>query len=199
MKYKIGDRVRIVKQWNKNADRYERANDEGKMDQYLGTVMTIKDIRTTCRGIDTYQMEEDTGKWWWFEHMIDCKEENKMFGKSDLVNGDLLVMRNGEHYLVMQNYAVRKLDTWVGVNVSGWCDPESFKEDLTHNGWNNDYDVVKVMRPDFRYANPYHYDEKDYEVVFDRNAERKKMTVEDIERELGYKVAIVDKDGVTRG
>ena len=29
--------------------------------------------------------------------------------------------------------------------------------------------------------------------------ERKKMTVEDIERELGYKVAIVDKDGVYNG
>lgn len=191
MKYKIGDRVRIVR----NREGQEYWNSLGGMDKYLGTTMTIIDYYNGCDSYPIYRMKEDNCMWCWYEYMIECKEENKMFCKSDLANGDLLVMRNGERYVVMQEYATNKSDTWVGVNTSGWCDPGSFEENLIHNGWSNDYDVVKVMRPAFRYANPYHYDEKDYDVVFDRNEERKKMTVEDIERELGYKIAVVDKEG----
>ena len=197
MKYKIGDRVRIVKTWKDNIDPSERENDDGRMDPYLGTIMTIQAIRSASTGVDTYQMKEDCGKWWWFEHMIKCKEENKLFGKSDLVNGDILIMRNDERYIVMKNYGGADCDTWISMKGCGWCDPNSFSENLIVDGWgaNATHDIVKVMRPTARYVNPYNYMEKEYDVVFDRSAERKKMTIEDIERELGYKIAVVDKEG----
>lgn len=197
MKYKIGDRVRIVNNWNKDVEYSTRENEDGDMDEYLGTVMTIVDAKVNSRGIKAYCMKEDNGRWFWFEHMIKCKEENKLFGKSDLVNGDILIMRNDERYIVMKNYGGADCDTWISMKGCGWCDPNSFSENLIVDGWgaNATYDIVKVMRPTARYVNPYNYMEKEYDVVFDRNAERKKMTIENIERELGYKIAVVDKEG----
>lgn len=66
MKYKVGDKVRIVKKktgigWNSY----------GYMDKWLGKVMTIRDIDDT-----SYRMFEDDGElygsgWYWFEYMIE--------------------------------------------------------------------------------------------------------------------------------
>ncbi len=59
MKYKVGDRVRIV------SEPPEGLNWVSKMNVYLGRVMTIKNILT--RG---YKMVEDKGEWFWGNGMI---------------------------------------------------------------------------------------------------------------------------------
>lgn len=75
-KYKVGDKVRIVKKWS--GDGLE--NSEGKMDKWLGETMTIRNIN---HGYETYKMEEDRnegylGGWNWFDSMIEgLAEENK--------------------------------------------------------------------------------------------------------------------------
>lgn len=68
MNYQVGDKVRIVSSkiggsWNPN----------GKMDKWLGKVMTIKN-RCDSFGL-TYRMLEDQEGWNWHEHMIECKVE----------------------------------------------------------------------------------------------------------------------------
>lgn len=64
MKYKVGDRVRIVKKWNKDTCQ----STFGGMDKWLGKVMTIK---TATKSIDgCYQMEEDP-TWYWNNACID--------------------------------------------------------------------------------------------------------------------------------
>lgn len=67
MKYKKGDRVRIVSYRTTDMDS------NGKMDKYLGMVITIKDIHhrpfiseTSCY----YEMVEDRGAWYWYDNMI---------------------------------------------------------------------------------------------------------------------------------
>lgn len=52
MKYKIGDKVRIVDKWPKDGSACQ--NHEGQMDKWLGKVMTIREVRPT-----SYRMEED--------------------------------------------------------------------------------------------------------------------------------------------
>lgn len=65
-KYKVGDKVRIV------SERTVRMNNFGKMDKWLGKVMTIRGIE---RGLHGYWMEEDFGEnygrsWLWDDNMI---------------------------------------------------------------------------------------------------------------------------------
>lgn len=59
MKYKVGDRVRIV------SETPEGLNWNDEMDKYLGKVMTIKNVPTR-----NYKMVEDKGEWFWGNGMI---------------------------------------------------------------------------------------------------------------------------------
>lgn len=59
MRYKVGDRVRIV------SERTKSMNPSGDMDKYLGTVKTIKRTMRT-----RYDMVGDKGKWLWDDSMI---------------------------------------------------------------------------------------------------------------------------------
>ena len=63
-----GMKVRIVEKWNPAC----HANPDGMMDRYLGTIMTVERIcRSWCR------MEEDSGRWVWNKHAIDCIVEDE--------------------------------------------------------------------------------------------------------------------------
>lgn len=79
MKYKVGDRVRITTDKSKS----DEWNSDGKMDKWLGKVMTIKYV-----GWNYYEMEEDydenEGGWFWFEEMIDgLADEHKIVITTD--------------------------------------------------------------------------------------------------------------------
>lgn len=58
MKYKVGDKVRIVSKWG---DGFS----QGAVDTWLGKVMTIKKVFKDFTGMTMYNMEEDNGKWAW--------------------------------------------------------------------------------------------------------------------------------------
>lgn len=60
MKYKVGDKVRIVSKWTEGC----YPSPEGEMDKWLGKVMTIRSIECDC-----YKMKEDirehvNGRYW---------------------------------------------------------------------------------------------------------------------------------------
>lgn len=68
MKYKVGDKVRIVSKWGKGC----RQNGLGKMDKWLGKDMTI--ISVNCDDLH-YKMREDKSEnggygWYWYENSI---------------------------------------------------------------------------------------------------------------------------------
>ena len=56
MKYKVGDKVRIVSAWPKDGSACQ--NNEGKMDKWLGKVMTVRKVTSRF-----YTMEEDREEW----------------------------------------------------------------------------------------------------------------------------------------
>lgn len=62
MLYEVGDTVRIVDKWNESTMQV----DDGRMDKYLGKVMTIVSIYRNR----TYRMQEDSGVWAWNENCI---------------------------------------------------------------------------------------------------------------------------------
>lgn len=66
MKYKPGDKVLIVSEWNGHTEE----NPEGRMDKYLGTVMTVRSVER-----DYYKMWEDRSDfkrdgWAWNRYCI---------------------------------------------------------------------------------------------------------------------------------
>lgn len=67
MKYKVGDKVRIVSKWNAHSCQ----NRGGRMDKWLGKVMTIREID----GCDYRMVEDQTENgmargWYWNEYCI---------------------------------------------------------------------------------------------------------------------------------
>ena len=68
MKYKVGDKVRIVSKRTTNMDAY------GKMDCWLGKVMTIEKVLDEDH---CYRMKEDGHSWFWFDNMIVGKVEEE--------------------------------------------------------------------------------------------------------------------------
>ena len=81
MKYKVGDKVRIVSEWGKGC--YQ--NSDGKMDKWLGKNMTIRAIYYGS----AYKMKEDAAEWrgdgWcWTENCIEgLAGENKIVITTD--------------------------------------------------------------------------------------------------------------------
>ena len=66
MKYKVGDKVRIVSKWGKGC--FQSPN--GEMDKWLGKIMTVRHV-----GITLYRRVEDiedneSGGWVWSENCI---------------------------------------------------------------------------------------------------------------------------------
>ena len=82
MKYKVGDKVRIVSEWGEGCHQ----SPDGKMDKWLGKVMTI--ISVDCNR-ECYKMKEDESEqygygWYWYENSIEglaC--ENKIVITTD--------------------------------------------------------------------------------------------------------------------
>lgn len=66
MKYKVGDKVRIVSKWGKGC--YQ--NSKGKMDKWLGKVMTVKSVDGMLyRMVEDAEDNEKYG-WFWTENCI---------------------------------------------------------------------------------------------------------------------------------
>lgn len=66
MKYKVGNRVRIVSEWGKGC--YQ--NSKGKMDKWLGKVMTVKSVgKTLYKMVEDAEDNEKYG-WYWSENCI---------------------------------------------------------------------------------------------------------------------------------
>lgn len=63
MKYKVGDKVKIVDKWTDGCCQ----NQHGDMDCWLGKTMTISVVNDCSKW---YKMKEDNGKWLWTEAAI---------------------------------------------------------------------------------------------------------------------------------
>lgn len=177
MKYKVGDKVRIVKE-KKGPDW----NREGLMDKWLGEVMTISTVN-----LYTYCMEEDKGRWSWLEHMIEGKVTEMT--KSDLIAGKHVVeTRDGDKYLIFDSEECKFM-----YRVDGeFLDLERYREDLTRMSGDKSYDIMKV----YELVCPANqnsikaYCERYLLLVWERT-EPKEMTMAELEEKLGYKVKIV--------
>ena len=181
MKYKIGDKVRIVSEWKS----MDNVNCAGRMDKWLGKTMTIISIVENRY----YKMKEDEHDkdcflgdgWCWF----DCHIEGltTSFTKADLQTGDVCKQRNGVVQIYMK-------DLSMFITTDGWNKAESFHDDLTHI-YGDEYDIVAVRRPTKQHHCQFSaFDSKLGDLVYER-VEPEEMTLEEVCRLLGKEIKIV--------
>lgn len=179
--YKVGDKVLIVE------DRTEYMSRYGGMDKYLGTEMTISDIRERPME-NTYAMKEDGGLWVWDDNMIERKVS---LGLSDLCTGMLVTIKRGDTFMVMRDVVTSsggREDIVIKSN-GAYMFLSNYNEDMTDKGIRA-YDIMKVYRApsvDFLMSE---LKQEVHDLIYERPAV--KMTLKEVERELGYEVDIVD-------
>lgn len=170
MKFKVGDKVRVVKRatasWSKTKDNY------------IGKVFTIDMVAER----DDYPYSLSATGYWW------CDEELELaqFTKSDLKDGMVVEYCNGQRRVVLNNRVMAS-------DISRSLD--NHNEDLIDK-YNDDYTIDKVYHSSAHTLNEY-FKDNCLTLIWERPKEEpvKEMTVEEIEKELGYKVKIIaDKD-----
>ena len=177
MKYKVGDKVRIVKE-KKGPDW----NREGLMDKWLGEIMTIESVLD----FNYYKMKEDGGSWYWEDHMIEGRAEMK---KSDLIAGKHVVeTRYGDKYLIFDSEEGKFMYRADGE----FLDLEGYDEDMLKTNKHKIYDIMKVFEVKTT-CNSIGLNRKDnrYLTLIWERTEPKEMTMAELEEKLGYKVKIV--------
>ncbi len=163
-KYKVGDKVRIVK---------KRAGIMvSSMDIYLGEVMTIKRILPS----GNYEMLEDGGRWSWDDASIE--QYANIIKKSDLQDGDITTYRDGGKRFVHEA-GLRSLKCPSSTRM----ELANYNEDLFYVSGSDDLDIVKVYRPE---TEEIFYTEK--------TIKAKEMTVAEIEKALGYSIKIIKEE-----
>jgi len=111
----------------------------------------------------------------------------RIMKKQGLKTGMLLQFRNGEVYMVINDTLVSSFGEWTSLGY--------FDEDLNCNSMYDDKrDIMKVSKVIYRSdLMPYYWNEEtlNNNLLWERE-ETKKMTVSEIQKELGYKIEIIE-------
>ena len=169
MKFKVGDRVEIVKPIPKEDEIYK------------GDIVTIAWVDP--QDDNRYTVKEN-GKYW-----RTCELElvqPKQFTKDDLKERYIVKFRNGEEAVYVKviniyngephGYTLSIIKN--GESLGKFKNIEEYNNDLTNN-YNKDYDIISIYKPK-------------YETIWTREEEEiKEMTVAEIEKELGYTIKVI--------
>jgi hypothetical protein len=167
MKFKIGDKVKVVKVVSAYGSEQKK---------YIGKTFTMASVRENSNF--SYDFKESTPYWW-------CDEELELvsFTKADLKDGMVVEYCDGSRRMVV-NGKVLGFDCFMPL--------DNWNEDLINND-SDRYTIVKVYISTQYSLNRY-FDDEYLTLIWEREKPIKKMTVAEIEKELGYKVEIVFED-----
>lgn len=174
MKFKVGDKVRVT-------GRAKTSTAVGK-DKYIGRILTILKI---FQGME-FPYSTDDKIYYWSEDELELVETS--FTKSDLKYGMVVEHKNGVRRMFLNNIFIG-FDSCALLNY--YTDTlENIIDDREHSALTID----KVYISSAVHLQNYFDDDK-LTLVWERKEKsRKEMTVEDIEKELGYKIKIVPKN-----
>lgn len=119
----------------------------------------------------------------------------------DLKTGMRIILRDGNEAVVLKDVITPyksegKQDMYVYIN-GGWMSSSSYNDDLTIKGKNREFDIMKVYaQNNGDYINAKVLDKnalKYMDKIWERK-EKRKMTVSEICKELGYDIEIVKED-----
>lgn len=165
MKFKVGDKVRVV------TVRDERKN------KYLDTILTVEKVNSQpyFTKEEHYSLGED---YVFFPDELELAP----FTKADLKDGMVVECHNGDRYLVVNDRLI---------NHEGWLRISNFSNNLSSDSVEFTIDkVYETIGYNFQTL----FNDGKLTLIWEREELAKKMTVEEIEKELGYKVEIISKE-----
>lgn len=161
-KFKVGDYVKANAEGN---SRYSITN----YDMKKGKVISIDGSEITIEIVEHKEKSQIGAKFG-----VDSKCFDLYFTLSDLQFADILILQNGERYVVADGYMM-------GQKSDYYCDADEIKDfyndDLTRKYNNCEYDIVKVERVE--------------QVIYEREEKVVEMTIAEISEKLGYEVKVV--------
>ena len=181
----IGDKVEIVNDYDEDFNN----------DEIIGSIYTVKDIRTEPRTEKEYAVfKETTDK----HYLFNCKlvdEKEKQFTKSDLKNGDIVELRNGERCIYVEGYrdlhscypssaydAIVSFEDGTATPISLY-DENLFYKKLFHVKYRDgENDIMKILDMSEIYKN--------LKWTWKRE-KTEEMTLEEVCKELGRDIKIV--------
>jgi hypothetical protein len=145
------------------------------MYQFAGKIVTIK----TLYDDDVFSIQEND-IFIWSEDLIESIIKN--FTKADLKDGMVVEYNNGIRKMVLQNGLFDKLY---------YTPIDLFNDNLEYIDNIKNFTIDKVYTSKAVSLNSYFKDDN-LELVWERPV--KKMTIAEIEKELGYKIEIIEED-----
>lgn len=178
MKFKVGDKVRA------KTDKYYRAS---IIFDWEGIIVKLNNSYFEAKTTKS-DYEDDFGK---IEKKLNyedfelVQEDNKMEDVRRLLkNGDICVLRDGRNFIVMFNYC--GCDILKELDGGDWMDLSDRGVDLLSVA-DECFDVIEIKRKNLPVGRL--DDMSLYETIWKRE-EVKEMTMEELEKLLGYKVKI---------
>lgn len=176
-KYKVGDKVKVVRIIKENSKHREK---------YIGETFTIREWNPNGSHLEEhYGVVEECPYIFFVDELEPYVEEKKMFTKSDLKNGDIILRNNGEVEIAI-------VDLGVFISKSGWMPLNRQNEDLTYDNGDSYWDIKAVRRPNKEYGCQFCAFENNWgELVYDRERDTKKL--------YNGKVVCVNLNGYNKG
>lgn len=175
MKHKVGDKVRIREDLKENV-YYGEYFAVSEAIRFGGKTVTISDIDMSKF---SYEIEEDGGKFYWTDEMFDLAAK-------DLIQpGSVVECRSGEKFIYINGIFMHS-DGWMFLGDGGLND---FSDDLVFLSGDKDFDIMRVFES--KSTTLYNFFNHNCLTLVWERKETKEMTLEEIEKALGYPVKIV--------
>lgn len=176
MKFKVGDKVRVRNDLIVH-QKYGALMFTMGMERYRGKIVTVTQRYIFPEPNCSYRIEQDGGNCLFSEEMFEPSKLN--FTKSSLKDGMVVEYRNGKRRMVLG-------DKFIGEHH--YLLINDFNDSLENNYIPDSVDKVYKSYASTLFE---YFDDENLELIWERNL-AKKMTIAEIEKELGYKVEIVD-------
>lgn len=175
---KVGDKIKIISGEDEERD-YSNA---------IGNIYIVKEIKETIRGKKYAELKNSTYK----PYLYNCElvnEKEKQFKKSDLKNGDIVELRNGQRYVYIEKYNDRFIystdsdEVIVNLKDGEYSRLGNYDDDLRYKGRGNcEYDIMKILDMSEFY--------RKQKWTWERE-KTEEMTLEEVCKELGKDIKIV--------
>lgn len=177
-KIKAGDKIKIIS-----------AQDEKfNYSDVIGNIYIVKEIRESQIGKKYAELKNSIYK----PYLYNCElvdEKEKQFTKSDLKNGDIVELRNGQRYVYIEKYNDRFIystdsdEVIVNLKDGEYSRLANYDDDLRYKGRGNcEYDIMKILDMSEFY--------RKQKWTWERE-KTEEMTLEEVCKELGKDIKIV--------